>query len=407
MNIWIIKTGEQTEHDPNSRLLRSGQIFQTLKKKGVNITWFNSSFNHQLKKQRFKRTTILRNGRSKIVYLYGNSYENNISFKRFKSQIVNAIEFIKYLTKNKYENPDLIISSYPTVELSFLSCLYAKKNNIPFLIDVRDMWPDIILKNLTLYKKFFFYPIFFVWNKCFKYCLKNASSIVSISHSFLNWSLNKGNISKSKFHKYFLFTKQIETKKFFNLKEKKFKFLKEKKRFIKVIYCGSISKRHDFETFFHALKFTNNKKIITLVCGKGLYFDELKYKYRQNKNLFFLGWMNNKNLNYLLSICDYGLLPYHSMDFEMSYPNKLSEYLSNNLKILSCIGGISKKLIKNKNLGHIYKYKSEKALLRILNQLKKNQDKKSINTYNKIFSYDKIMNNFLIHIEKVKNKKLL
>ena len=117
--------------------------------------------------------------------------------------------------------------------------------------------------------------------------------------------------------------------------------------------------------------------------------------------------MNNKNLNYLLSICDYGLLPYHSIDFEMSYPNKLSEYLSNNLKILSCIGGISKKLIKNKNLGHIYKYKSEKALLKILNQLKKNQDKKSINTYNKIFSYDKIMNNFLIHIEKVTNKKLL
>ena len=32
MKIWIIKTGEQTEHDANPRLLRSAQIFQTLKK---------------------------------------------------------------------------------------------------------------------------------------------------------------------------------------------------------------------------------------------------------------------------------------------------------------------------------------------------------------------------------------
>ena len=185
---------------------------------------------------------------------------------------------------------------------------------------------------------------------------------------------------------------------------KKLKFLKKKKNFIKIIYCGSISKRHDFETFFDALKVTKNRKLITLVCGKGPYFYELKYKYRNNRNLYFLGWMNNENLNYLLSISDYGLLPYHSIDFNMSYPNKLSEYLSNNLKIISCISGISMKLIKNKSLGHIYKYKSEIALLEILNKLKKNQDKRSINIYNKMFSYEKIMNEFLIHIEKITNK---
>ena len=53
MKIWIIKTGEQTEHDANPRLLRSAQIFQTLKI-GASITWFNSSFNHQLKSRDLK-----------------------------------------------------------------------------------------------------------------------------------------------------------------------------------------------------------------------------------------------------------------------------------------------------------------------------------------------------------------
>lgn len=101
MKIWIIKTGEQTEHDYNPRLLRSGQIFKILKQKKIEVSWFNSSFNHQIKKQRFKKTTILKNGKSKIIYLYGNSYEKNISVNRFLSQFRNAIEFFKFLKKKK------------------------------------------------------------------------------------------------------------------------------------------------------------------------------------------------------------------------------------------------------------------------------------------------------------------
>lgn len=240
---------------------------------------------------------------------------------------------------------------------------------------------------------------------CFKYCLKNSLSIISISKSFLDWTLKKGDISKSNFHKFFYLTKQKESKKNFSFDSRKFNFLKKKNFFTKIIYCGSISKRHDFETFFNAMKFTKNKKIIVLVCGNGTYFDELKEKYKYNKQLYFLGWLNNKNLNYLLSISDYGMLPYNSIDFEMSYPNKLSEYLSNNLKIISCIDGITRKLIKNKKIGYIYNYKSKVSLIKILDKLKKNRDKKSINIYNKLFSYDTITSNLLTHIEKIMNKK--
>ena len=97
MKIWIIKTGEQTELDNNARLLRSGQIFENLKKENYDITWFNITFNHQIKKQRFFKTTILKKKKNKIIYLYGNSYKNNISLSRFFSQLLNAIEFFKYV----------------------------------------------------------------------------------------------------------------------------------------------------------------------------------------------------------------------------------------------------------------------------------------------------------------------
>ena len=56
MKIWLIKTGEETPHDKNSRLIRTGQLFEELSKK-YEVIWFNSSFNPQKKKQRFLKTT--------------------------------------------------------------------------------------------------------------------------------------------------------------------------------------------------------------------------------------------------------------------------------------------------------------------------------------------------------------
>ena len=52
MKIWLIKTGEETPHDKNSRLIRTGQLFEELSKK-YEVIWFNSSFNHQKKNRDF------------------------------------------------------------------------------------------------------------------------------------------------------------------------------------------------------------------------------------------------------------------------------------------------------------------------------------------------------------------
>jgi hypothetical protein len=66
MKIWLIKIGEETPLDKNVRLLRTGQLFLELAKTD-NVTWFNCTFNHQKKKQRFKKTTIKKfNKNSKI-----------------------------------------------------------------------------------------------------------------------------------------------------------------------------------------------------------------------------------------------------------------------------------------------------------------------------------------------------
>ena len=95
-------------------------------------------------------------------------------------------------------------------------------------------------------------------------------------------------------------------------------------------------------TGYHFVKKLSQNKKNKITCT-------LTKNFNSYKNIFFLGWLNNNDLNFVLKNCDYGLMPYNGDDFDISYPNKLAEYLSNNLKIITCVNGITKKLIIKKS----------------------------------------------------------
>lgn len=289
--------------------------------------------------------------------------------------------------------PDLIISSFPTVELSWFSCIYAKKKKIPFILDVRDMWPHIILKNLHVSKKIFFLPIFYLWKKMFIYSLKNSKKIFSITKEFLKWSLSIAHIKiNKKKHKYFYLTKPKNNKKPLKYTSSKLrKNINNIKNHINIIFCGSVSERHNFQIILEAFKNIKNKNVNFIFCGKGKIYENLRNNYNDNKNIFFLGWLNNNDLNFILKNCNYGLLPYNGDDFNMSYPNKIAEYLSNNLKIITCVNGITKKLIIQKKVGYFYKANSYNSFFNLLKNLTFNKKNNSYILYKQMFDYKMIM----------------
>ena len=43
--------------------------------------------------------------------------------------------------------PDIIVVSLPTIEFSYEACRYGEKNNVPVIVDVRDLWPDSFKQN--------------------------------------------------------------------------------------------------------------------------------------------------------------------------------------------------------------------------------------------------------------------
>ena len=85
----------------------------------------------------------------------------------------------------------------PTIELAYYSVKYAKKNSIPVVIDIRDLWPDIFyLNQKSKIKKIILKLIFSISNNKLKYALANCSSVIGITDPIVKWAESKTKTNK-------------------------------------------------------------------------------------------------------------------------------------------------------------------------------------------------------------------
>lgn len=87
LKIWLVQTGEEMPDDPGPpRLLRTALLARQLTERGHEIVFWNATFNHQQKVQRFDKSTVQqsRDGYT-IQYLAGRPYSRNISGERILS----------------------------------------------------------------------------------------------------------------------------------------------------------------------------------------------------------------------------------------------------------------------------------------------------------------------------------
>ena len=84
LKIFLATVGEPIPNDSSStRLHKTGQISEWLSEKGHEVIFFNGSFDHQNRKQRYNYTkTLIINKNYKVVLLWGREYSKSISLRR-------------------------------------------------------------------------------------------------------------------------------------------------------------------------------------------------------------------------------------------------------------------------------------------------------------------------------------
>ena len=408
MRIWLIKIGEPLPIDgTNERLYRTGLLANMLVKRGHEVVWWTSTFDHARKKQRFNiDTSIEINDCFNIRLLHSVRYKKNMSINRIINHYTIAHKFSKLARLEP--QPDIILCSFPTIELSLVATRYGKKRNVPVVIDVRDLWPDVLIglfpKNIKWLTKAVLFVFFRNTRKVFRGCL----SIIGVSDGYLQWGLSyagrKRNINDAVFP--LCYKKPVVTDN--QLKDAKFALKNIGVDSSKIIcwFVGTFGKTYNLSTVIDAASQLDKQGINNVqfvLSGNGENYSKWFKQAKGLSNVVFTGWVDFPQIAYLMSITDIGLAAYAERA-PQGLPNKIFEYLCAGVPILSSLKGETEVLLSSNRCGLTYNASDTEDFLEKLfilvndNDLRKKMRSNSESLFRSHYSTDEIyarMINFL------------
>ncbi|MES2376114.1 MAG: glycosyltransferase [Bacteroidota bacterium] len=424
MLVWIITVGEPLPIDgKNSRLLRSGLLANSLVKKGHDIVFWTSTFNHTNKTHRDDADRLIKlDDKYQLYLIKGLGYKKNISVQRVKDHRYVAKRFAALaLTMPR---PDIIVCSLPIIELCDEATKLGKLWDVPVVLDARDMWPDIFVNVFPpifrkIAKKTIFASIF---SQTYRAC-QNASAIIGITPKFVEWALTYTNREiKTTDRDFPLGYSETNINESDLLAAHEFwKTLGVEKNDGSFNIClfAYIGRMIDMPTIISA-----SKKLLKtgyphrfIICGEGDMLKEYKYLAEDCPNLLFPGWIDGAKIKALMQLSHVGLLPYRNEpDFLMSIPNKPIEYMSGKLPILSSLGGTIGQLLEEEKCGMVYTEGDPNSLFEKAEYLFNNpgslnsMSKKAYALYQQRFVADKVYSELVNYLEELtvihKNNKI-
>ena len=361
LNIWLVTIGEPLpiDNQGRERLYRVGLLSNYLLKAGHKVLWWTSDFYHQKKINRFgkDKTVKLDNG-LEIRLLHSVSYYKNVSLKRVINHIHLARKF--WFEAEKLSSPDIILASYPPIELCVEAVKYGIKYNIPVVVDVRDLWPDIFPDAVPKVLRPMVHIACIPFYRWAKFVFREAFAIIATTEEYLRWGLKYGTREKSKYDKVFYFGYPVYTPSPRD-KEKAIEKLQElgiTNESSKFIIClfGSLGWQSNLDPIFESARLLEkNKEIIFILCGKPDKENKFKSLVSSHPNIIFPGWVSKSEIWVLMRYAKIGLAPYiDHKNFLLNLPNKPIEYLSAGLPVLSSINGVLGSFVRKYNCGMIY-----------------------------------------------------
>ncbi|MDA9651241.1 glycosyltransferase [Pelagibacteraceae bacterium] len=404
LNIWILQTGEPIHLDDDMpRPMRGMNLSNKLVELGHNINFISSVFYHQKKVHRSKANRINKiNSQLKITLIDSPGYKKNISFSRFYDHMIMAYNLKMFLDQT-VETPDVVFIGYPPIEISYVMSKWLKKRKIPFILDIKDQWPDLILGAFPSFIKFFGKLILFPYYYMAKQTINNANAITSMSKSFIDWSKNYKNKNIDSISMILPLVPSenilqenevISTKKWCDNMG-----IINRDGQVNIFFVGSLSKAFDFQTIIKCAKKLEliNKNIKFIICGDGEFKELLVRQAKSQSNIVLPGWVDINKIKIIASRSLFAIAPYKNIkNFKDNIPNKIIDYLSLGLPIISPLQGEVSNLISKNNIGMSYIENSENSLSDIIVSLSKNIDlinrlsNNALKLYNENYSFNHV-----------------
>ena len=413
MYIWYVAIYEPLpiggEH---SRRMRVGLLASYLRESGHEVEIWLPDFDH-IKHEEYSETEKIEfsKGDYKIEFLKGCKYKKDSSFIRYFHNKKIASRF-KALASQRARQPDLIISQIPALELAEAVIEHASKSNIPTVIDVRDLWPDVYKRLLP--KRFSKLLGFILWReyKRLKKVLQYSTTVTAVSKTYLEWATTHSGRKFPDTNVHFLGYDQNQ-KVNVNLSWAQFcaeKSIPENKVYI--FFSGTFCDSYDFRPICCSAQYfdaRNDSRYHFIVAGEGELDEHVRDTLEKAGNISLVGWLNESELRLCLSNVHLGLAPYDRGAL-MSLTNKLFEYLAYGLPIISSLRGELFSIIEKNSVGENYDSETDCSLSDAILNLTVNQEvyngyrSRARRLYKSQYSTDAIYSLFVKQIELIGKK---
>jgi glycosyltransferase involved in cell wall biosynthesis len=362
LHIVLLQPYEETPLNICDIHRRTAFLGKYLVERGHHITWVKNAFDHSKKAFLHKTGKYELTKNFDIIHVKGIGYKKNICPSRYVDDYLVARRSFKAI---KQLGPiDGIVCSTPSVRLAFMACRYAKKQNIPFILDLRDPWPDSFpysVHNRWL-KRLIGLLVIFDKRKLV-YCVKNATSLVAMSIDMLSWGLKKHPAASNKPKEVFY----LSTTQELSLTEEQERVFKEKYKDLlasdhfRVFYLSKWGRFYQPSLLIDLANFLTDKDLSKpvdfVICGDGDFGEEIRQKANGLKNIFLPGFLSRDEGYFLAKHCHcaFAFIANEALEHDKlvipSFPNKIFLLFASGLPIINGMSGEVASIIDRYNMG--------------------------------------------------------
>ena len=307
-----------------------------------------------------------------MIFIPEPGYRKNVDLKRVYSNYIITRNTMKYLNKYR-ERYDIIYCVIPPNILSAKVGCWCRKNNIPFIVDVEDLWPEAMkmLVKIPLLSNILLMPYWWDAEKAYYY----ADGVVGTSDEYTlrAFKRKKKNIPHATVYvgtELDIFDRGVE--KYVN------EFPKVSGEF-RVTYAGSIGASYDIRTLIDAAKILwecGRKDIRFYILGTGSLKEEMESyaKIQECGNVIFLGYVDYEKMAAFLAQSDV-LINSYIKNAAQSIVTKIGDYLAAGKPMINTLASMEfMEKVEREKFGINIKAEDKEELVRAILELRDNPD---------------------------------
>jgi glycosyltransferase involved in cell wall biosynthesis len=313
-----------------------------------------------------------------------------------------------FKAKGKY---DVVIVTSPPLFVGATGYLISTLKRIPFVFEVRDLWPESAIDTGVLTNKLVIRLAY--WVEAFIY--RTATLINVLTPAFFNALRDKKGIAPSKLI-------QISNAADFSLSEKllrdfdrtAFRQQHDLEGHFVITYVGAHGVANHLEQLLDAGVALNDTNVLFLLIGQGMEKERLvkTANERNIKNVRFLDSVPKAEVFRYILASEMGASVLKRVDtFKTVYSNKTFDYMSCKKPILMAIDGVSRELVEAAGAGVYVEPENTEEYNRIIRQYLENpqrlkeEGESGYRFAQQNFDREVLANKYLQHIQQIAKKR--